>query len=54
MVKYIEIPDGSPAFHLACEEVIFEREQEGDILLLWSASEYLSGNECLPRTQARH
>ena len=38
MVKYIEIPDGSPAFHLACEEVIFEREQEGDILLLWRNS----------------
>lgn len=38
MVKYIEIPDGSPAFHLACEEVIFECEREGDILLLWRNS----------------
>ncbi len=35
-MKYIEIPDGSPAFHLACEEVIFQREREGDILLLWT------------------
>lgn len=38
MVKYIEILDGSPAFHLACEEVIFERERKGDILLLWRNS----------------
>jgi lipoate-protein ligase A len=35
-MKYIEIPDGSPAFHLACEEVIFDRKREGDILLLWT------------------
>ncbi|MFC2662585.1 MAG: biotin/lipoate A/B protein ligase family protein [Eubacterium sp.] len=37
-MKYIEIPDGSPAFHLACEEVIFDTEKKGDILLLWRNS----------------
>lgn len=37
-MRYIEIPDGSPAFHLACEEVIFDTERKGDILLLWKNS----------------
>lgn len=37
-MRYIEIPDGTPAFHLACEQAIFQSEPRDDILLLWKNS----------------
>jgi lipoate-protein ligase A len=34
-MKYYAVPKGSPAFHQAFEQVVFEEIREDDVLLLW-------------------
>ena len=35
-MKYFAVPDGTPAFHQALEQIVFEQIQEDSILMLWS------------------
>lgn len=35
-MKYLVMPEGDPAYHLALEQVLFEQCRTEDLLLLWT------------------